>query len=302
MALVLFMVLGAAAPAPIQRNQFSTNVPGEFVRGNVGFTNTSGVNGWITITSDGLRAFNRGGLEIVHIYTDNNLSAVDFGAGFASIFTNGAAAFTMKDPSQFGLSVAGASGQSVDLFRILGSSGNLLAAIHSNGGFYSSLLASNRAVVTTAGTNLATATGTQDGTRFLRDDNTYAVPAGTGLSGTLLATNLAVYTDGGTNLVSAGVSNLVWASTVDINFNVGPYQYLIMTNDTTFTGSRLGAAKAVAVKIFAGSTNYNLVFPSWTFIGSSAPSVLASNKTAVLSLTAFDVNTTNVIAAWAVQP
>lgn len=282
MALVLFMVLGAAAPAPIQRNQFSTNVPGEFVRGNVGFTNTSGVNGWIAITSDGLRAFNRGGLEIVHIYTDNNLSAVDFGAGFASIFTNGAAAFTMKDPSQFGLSVAGASGQSVDLLRILGSAGNLLAAIHSNGGFYSSLLASNRAVVTTAGTNLATATGTQDGTRFLRDDNTYAVP----VAATPTETTLAYA-----------------ASTVTLDFASTVYQFLIVTNDTTITNLNQAAVKNVVLSMIGNNTNCNLTFPAnWQFLGAGAPALLVSNKWAVLSLTARGTSPTNIIAAYAAQP
>jgi hypothetical protein len=253
---VMWMVLGAAAPAPLYRNQWSTNFPGAFVQGDVGFTNLAAANGWITIKTDGLRAFNKGGLEIVHLYTDNNLSAADFGAGFASIFTNGAAAFTMKDSTQVGVLISGAAGQSADLLRVGNSGGGVVAAIHPAGSIYSSTLSSN----------------------------------------------LALYTDVNTNLVSAGVSNLVWASTVDINFNVGPYQYLIVTNDTTFTGSRLGAAKAVAIKIFAGATNYNLTFPAWTFIGNTAPATIASNKTAVLSLTCFDSNTTNIVAAYAVQP
>lgn len=122
------------------------------------------------------------------------------------------------------------------------------------------------------------------------------------ITNSMLSPNLGVMTGSGSQLISVAVSNLIWASTVDINFNTSAYQYLIMTNNTTFTGSQLGAGKAVAVKIFAGTTNYTLTFPAWTFLGAAAPTLLASNKTAVLSLTAFDGNITNVVAAWAAQP
>lgn len=108
--------------------------------------------------------------------------------------------------------------------------------------------------------------------------------------------------DSKTNLVAAFVTNLTWASTVDVNFDLGPYQYLIMTNNTTFTSSQLGAGKAVALKIFAGTTNYVPTWPTWKFIGAGAPTLIASNKTAILSVTAWDGNTTNVVAAYAVEP
>lgn len=260
MALVMFLVLGAAAPAPVQRNQWTTNVAGVFVRGDAGFTNTSGINGWITITSDGLRAFNKGGLEIVHLFTDNNLSAAEFGAGFAAIFTNGAASFTMKDSTQVGLSVFGATGQSVDLLRVGNSVGGILAAIHQTGGIYSSVLSSNS----------------------------------------------AVFTDNSTNLVSATVTAISYAANTNtVNFGAAtlPYFTTFLTNDTVFTNRNQSAGKAVTLKMRGGNTNCALTFPAgWIFLGSGAPSTLTSNKEAILSLTAFGGDVTNIIAAYAVQP
>jgi hypothetical protein len=54
---ILWLLLGAAAPAPIQRNQFTTNIVGALVKGNVGFdsavnvTGTENVGGIATFTN-----------------------------------------------------------------------------------------------------------------------------------------------------------------------------------------------------------------------------------------------------------
>lgn len=271
MALVLFLVLGAAAPQPILRNQWTTNFPGQQIKGTTFFDSAIAIGSTMILD------------PVTMNISFNNSSYGDLG-----IVANGLP-MTIGDSTFNGnITASGWSKQTgtghTNISTVLGRAP--LTLFGSTNGFFFPTNAADGKVWT------SDAVG----------NGRWITSAASGLSGSLLSTNLAVYTDGSTNLISAVISNLTWASTVDINFNVGPYQYLIMTNDTTFTGSRLGAAKAVAVKIFAGSTNYNLVFPSWTFIGSSAPSVLASNKTAVLSLTAFDVNTTNVIAAWAVQP
>lgn len=286
MASLLWLVLGAAAPAPVQRNQWTTNVQGQPIIGDFAVSNGvagSGTN-FVVTTFQGFTSFAPGPRQLWKLYGwgtggPAGDSALDWAGSSSRLATNGSIVI---------------NGHNIDLNADGAAS---FAAVITN-----TFLTASRAIVSDANKRLTSATGTPDGTKFLRDDNTYAVPAGTGLTSSLLGSNVMVLTDGNTNLISAGVSNLTWASTVDINFNVGPYQYLIMTNDTTFTGSRLGAAKAVAIKIFAGATNYNLTFPAWTFIGNTAPATISSNKTAVLSLTCFDGNTTNVVAAYAVQP
>lgn len=115
-----------------------------------------------------------------------------------------------------------------------------------------------------------------------------------------LTANCAVVTDTNKNFISVAVSSITPALTNRVDFNAAGYQMLTITNDTTFQGTNAGSAKSVALKIFAGPTNYNLVFPSWVFIG-VMPTTIASNKTAILSLTAFGTDPTNVVAAYAVQ-
>lgn len=78
-------------------------------------------------------------------------------------------------------------------------------------------LTGNRAVVTLAGGKLSTATGTPDGTKFLRDDNTYAVPPGGGGS---LSTNSSQF---GPSLV------LTIKDTASLS-NVQHFGTLVLTN------------------------------------------------------------------------
>jgi hypothetical protein len=46
---ILWLLLGAAAPAPIQRNQFTTNIVGALVKGNVGFDSAVNVTGALNV-------------------------------------------------------------------------------------------------------------------------------------------------------------------------------------------------------------------------------------------------------------
>lgn len=254
---VLWLLLGAALPAPIQRNNLTTNVNGKPVIGDLIVSNTVANGGWTLFTTDGVHFYNQFGVEYFHVYGSSSTSvAADFAGQFGTFYTNGGALFLCKNAGDPVLTVGGASGAYADLLRLLNPSGGIVLQGKTNGMIYSAALTGNR----------------------------------------------QLFSDVNTNIVAASVSNLTWASTVDLSFNSAPYQYLIVTNDTTFTSSQLGAAKAVSVKMFAGTTNYTLTFPAWKFIGSTAPTTLASNKTAVLSITAFDGNTTNVVAAYAVEP
>jgi hypothetical protein len=257
MVTVLWPSFVSAAPAPVQRNNLTTNVNGQPIIGNVIVSNTVANGGWTLFTTDGVHFYNQFGVEYFHIYGSSSSSvAADFASQFGTFYTNGTALFFCKNPSDVALTLAAASGAYVDLLSLLDGSGAVILRAKTNGMIYSAAMSGNR----------------------------------------------QAFTDINTNLVSASVSNLTWASTVDLSFNSAPYNYLIVTNNTTFTSSQLGAGKTITVKMFAGTTNYTLTFPTWTFLGAGAPSQIASNKTGVLSITAWDGNTTNVIAAWAVQP
>lgn len=74
---ILWLLLGAAAPAPIQRNQFSTNIVGALVKGNVGFDSAVNVTG----------AFNVGGVSFfTNTVNIGNWSFAADGTGSNPIF------------------------------------------------------------------------------------------------------------------------------------------------------------------------------------------------------------------------
>jgi hypothetical protein len=97
-------------------------------------------------------------------------------------------------------------------------------------------------------------------------------------------------------------SSLTYAATTDIDFNLNLYRTITLTGDVIFTTSNRGSGKVVTLIITCDATPRNFTFPSWVFVGGSAPTSIAASKKAALSLTCLGANDTDIIAAYSVQP
>ncbi len=260
---VVFICI-AAVPPPIQHNPFSTNIPpGVIINGNtlILSNNTAGAGGWVQIDTTGLKVFDLKGQEAGRIYLNSSQIAMEYGAGFSGLFTNGSAVIHVRSGTVIPLSIQGD---------------------------------------TTSQTTFLIAAYTNSGTA----QNVFTVDSGGKIYSRQLLSSTALYSDSSSNIVSASSTALTYlANTQQVNFASTPYQTFQITNDTIFTNQNQAVGRSVAVKMIGGLTNCNLTFPSqWVFIGSTAPALIGSNKTAILSLTAFGTDPTNVIAAYAVQP
>lgn len=306
MALVLFMVLGAAAPAPIQRNQWTTNFPGQSIKGATLFAATMTV-GQVSISADLANpqiGFNAGTVGDLGWDT----GGVFLKAGNTTItgwYTQTGTGHTNISSSIDRAPVTLLGSTNALFFPTNAAAGNVMTSdAVGNGRWVAPVAGGVTSVGLSVPSNLGgtnsgnvTSTGQLGFTNTFQTANTvFAGPtSGSKAEPTFRALVAA-------DIPTPTVTTLTPATSVAIDFTGTVYQYLIVTNDTTFTGSNLGAGRAIALKLFAGSTNYNLTFPAWAFIGNTAPATISSNKTAVLSVTAFDANTTNVVAAYAVQP
>jgi hypothetical protein len=97
-------------------------------------------------------------------------------------------------------------------------------------------------------------------------------------------------------------STLTYAATTDIDLAGDAFRTLTLTGGVTFTTSNRAAPRSVTLKITGGASDRSLAFPAWVFVGEAAPTSLAANKTAVLTITAFGTADTDIVAAWVVQP
>lgn len=119
---------------------------------------------------------------------------------------------------------------------------------------------------------------------------------GIGASGTLSGLTLVSATRYETT-----VSAITYAASIALNFASNNVQSLALTGNVTFTTSNLAAGRAKQVLITADSSSRSVSFPSWVWLGGSAPGSLAASKSAILSLLSFGTADTSVYATWTVQ-
>ena len=98
------------------------------------------------------------------------------------------------------------------------------------------------------------------------------------------------------------LGTLTYASTKDLDFNSNSIQTVSLTGNITFTTSNRGAGKCKTVRIVSDGSTRNFTFPSWTFVGATAPASIAASKTAILHLYCFGTNDTDIVAHYIVQP
>lgn len=148
--------------------------------------------------------------------------------------------------------------------------------------------------------------------------NNYAIYTNTGLvrfGDTTEATTSgagSLTTAGGIYAAKATVSNrwetvtstTTYSATTDIDLTGSTSLTTItLTGNLTLTTSNRAAGRSKTIRIIGDGSIRNLTFPAgWVFVGSSAPSSIAANKTAILTITFFGSNDSDCVAAWAVQP
>lgn len=88
--------------------------------------------------------------------------------------------------------------------------------------------------------------------------------------------------------------------TVTLDFLNSPgVQTISITGNTSFTGVNYMPGHAITTRII-GLTGCNLSFASgWSFVGSAAPTAIASGQVGILSAQCFDLTDSGVVCAYA---
>ena len=95
---------------------------------------------------------------------------------------------------------------------------------------------------------------------------------------------------------------LTYAATVDIDFDGGGNQDLVLTGNATLTFSHLAAGKSVTVYLTASGADRTVTLPSGVKIfGSTAPFTLSSGKEAALTFTSKGTTAATVRGAYAAE-
>jgi len=80
------------------------------------------------------------------------------------------------------------------------------------------------------------------------------------------------------------------------------FNSLLLDQDTTFTTANLGAGRSASVRVTADGTTRMLTFPTgWTWLGSGAPTEIASGDVGYLSIVAYGTSDSDVVAAWSYE-
>lgn len=107
---------------------------------------------------------------------------------------------------------------------------------------------------------------------------------------------------GYTPQVASAHSTLAQAAPTVLDFSGNDHRSVTLSGDITFSTSNRAAPRTLVIRIVGDGSIRAFTFPAWVFIGAAAPASIAANKVAILSLTCFGANDTDIIAAYAVQP
>lgn len=100
---------------------------------------------------------------------------------------------------------------------------------------------------------------------------------------------------------SLGHSNLAFSTTGVIDFASTAFITENLSGNAMFNTSNLDIGRSVSLRLINDSSTHSLSFPTgWKFVGSSSPTGIAANATAILALTSFGTLDSDVIAAYAV--
>lgn len=115
---------------------------------------------------------------------------------------------------------------------------------------------------------------------------------------------LSTLTVGGKNVETKPEHNdAAYAATFDLDMTAEAFFTVELTGNITFTTSNIAAGRSKTVRILGDSVTRTLTFPAgWIFVGAAAPADIAASKTGVLTITAFGVADSTIVAAYAVEP
>lgn len=110
------------------------------------------------------------------------------------------------------------------------------------------------------------------------------------------------YTPAGANvsqvITYAATSNIDMVNAVAV-----PYREITLGGNVTFTTSNVSNLLELTIRIIGDGSTRNLTFPAgWKFVGGAAPTQLAANKEAILTIVAFGNNDASIRAAYAAEP
>lgn len=94
---------------------------------------------------------------------------------------------------------------------------------------------------------------------------------------------------------------LTYAASVALDFDSNAMQTVALTGNITFTTSNKAAGRRKIVRIVADGSGRNFTWPSWTWVGGTAPASIAASKSALLSLDCFGTAEGDVVARYSVQ-
>lgn len=100
-----------------------------------------------------------------------------------------------------------------------------------------------------------------------------------------------------------GFTTLVYGATVNLDMSkaLPSHRSLTLAGNVTFTTSNKNPGYALTIRIIADGSTRNLTFPAWTFVGIAAPTTLAANKTAILTILCWGTADTDIIAGYNAQ-
>lgn len=95
---------------------------------------------------------------------------------------------------------------------------------------------------------------------------------------------------------------ITYAASVALDFDSNAMQTVALTGNITFTTSNKAAGRRKIVRIVGDGSSRNFTFPSWTFLGASAPASIGASKVALLQLDCFGSSESDVLARYTVTP
>ena len=143
-------------------------------------------------------------------------------------------------------------------------------------------------------TNGVSANSTANIINFVKGTNTQVLATNMG-SGVV---DVSVQATGGGGLTFSQ-SSITSTNPMVIDLDGTIFQTVELTNDAFFQATNLAAAKIVKVKVEAGSTNRLLSFiPEWRFNSAELPSILESNRSAMLTVQSWGTTNQTVTVDW----
>lgn len=276
--------LNLAATPTIASDQTYTFNNGAVATPSINFTGSTTTGLFYSATGIGLSvaATQYGFLDSAGLHLGNTFATNITAAVINAFNTNASTAIAIGQDATHNLNL---------LWNYNATAGSATATISTNSNTNDLNISSKNVYITTPGLNLALQV-LNSGGRVIAggqaDDGVNALQAQGGLS-----------YDRATILGATAVS---YSATTNLNFTSGnDLKTLSITGNVTFTTSNSAVGRSLTLKILCDGTQRNLTFPgTWVWMG-TAPTNIAINKTAILSLTCFGTGDANVVAAYAVQ-